>query len=389
MSNMFVVIDFMSIVIIITCVVIMMMMLIEFINVKTQGKLLVLIQKHPSMQIGFAALVGLIPGCIGIFAIVSLYTHRLVTFGSLLAAAITGFGDEAFFMYSFIPEQTLILICILFGIALIAGYSADLLLRKRTRIQPTVTEEDAFAIHEQDCSHTHTGKRARYLFGKVLLSRVWMIFFTILFIVGIATGFLGHNHSVSDAFPLSVQTDTAAVGFFASEEHEHASTDEHTEQTSFSVSKESAVFLLIAFLTLLLLFTVNNHFFEEHILNHVVGKHLLKIFIWIFVIMLFVKLLIFFVDIDAFAYKSWGKIVLLLFALLIALLPESGPNLIILFLFMEGIAPFSVLLANSILQEGHGGLPLIAEKPKHFLWLKLIKGAIALLTAILGLWIGF
>ena len=89
--------------------------------------------------------------------------------------------------------------------------------------------------------------------------------------------------------------------------------------------------------------------------------------------MLIIKITVLFVDVNSLSYQAWGKMILLLFALLIALLPESGPNLIVLFLYIDGIVPFSFLIANSILQEGHGGLPLIAEKSKDFFKLKLIK----------------
>ena len=365
--------DFFSLVLIITFVVVMLMGIIEFFNVKTRGKLLVLVGKYPKMQILAAALLGLIPGCVGIFAVVSLYTHRLITFGALLAAAITSFGDEAFFMISFIPKQTLILVCILFGIAIAAGYIADWFSNRKT-IQ-AIDNEDVFALHQHDNCTTHEHKEHKYIFGKLSLIRVLSIVLTGLFILGILTGFLGHDHSIAEGFSI----------------HNHHSSDcEHTHfESHYSLSGENIVFLLIAFFTFILLLTVSNHFFEEHIWNHVIRKHFLKIFIWVFAIMLLIKAVGFFIDIEAFSYGGWGNFILLFFALLIALLPESGANLIILFLFIDGIVPFSTLIANSIVQEGHGGLPLIAEKPKDFFVLKLIKFVIALGIGLLGLYLGF
>ena len=135
--------------------------------------------------------------------------------------------------------------------------------------------------------------------------------------------------------------------------------------------------------------TMGNHFFEEHIWNHVIRKHFLKIFIWVFAIMLLLKVIGFFIDIDRFSYSEHGKFILLFLALLIALLPESGPNLIILFLFIDGIIPFSTLISNSIVQEGHGGLPLIAEKSKDFFILKIIKFSIGLIIGMLGIFMKF
>jgi hypothetical protein len=360
--------------------VMMMMMLIEFVNVKTKGKLLLLLGKHSGLQIGIAALFGLIPGCVGIFAIVSLYTHRLISFGTLLAAAITSFGDEAFFMISFIPKQTLILICILFVIALIAGYTADLpLFKPKTR--QALPSDDVFELHEQDNCKTATDKASTPIHGKIPLLRIGLIFLIALFITAILTGYVGHNHSFADNF--SLQHPTAVL----TNAPDRSDTIHDHSPVSFSV--ENYIFLLIASLTLILLLMVNNHFFEQHIRKHVIGKHLLKIVIWVFLMMLFIKLVSFFVDINTFTYQSWGRMLLLLFALMIALLPESGPNLIILFLFIDGVVPFSVLLANSILQEGHGGLPLIAENPTDFVRLKLIKGIIAFGVGMAGWWLEF
>ena len=76
------------------------MILIEYVNVKTSGKWILLVKQKHWLQIFLAAFLGWIPGCVGMFAVVSLYTHRLVTFGALLAASIATFGDEAFLMFS-------------------------------------------------------------------------------------------------------------------------------------------------------------------------------------------------------------------------------------------------------------------------------------------------
>ena len=105
--------------IIITFLVIMMMMLIEYFHVKTSGKLFDLMRKNSWTQVLISALIGLIPGCIGGFTIVSLYTHKVVGFGALLAALIASFGDEALLMFSFIPLKATMIAGILFVIAVI------------------------------------------------------------------------------------------------------------------------------------------------------------------------------------------------------------------------------------------------------------------------------
>ena len=56
----------------ITCLVMLMLLLIEFINVSSSGKLLERLRHRPFLQIVISTLLGLTPGCIGGFTIVSL-----------------------------------------------------------------------------------------------------------------------------------------------------------------------------------------------------------------------------------------------------------------------------------------------------------------------------
>jgi hypothetical protein len=52
------------------------------------------------------------------------------------------------------------------------------------------------------------------------------------------------------------------------------------------------------------------------------------------------------------------------------LIPESGPHLIFVTLFAEGLIPFSVLLTSSIVQDGHGMLPLLSYSVKDSVIIK-------------------
>jgi len=51
--------------------------------------------------------------------------------------------------------------------------------------------------------------------------------------------------------------------------------------------------------------------------------------------------------------------------------------------------PLSILLANSIVQDGHGSLPLLAETRKGFFIIKGINIAVGLIVGIAGLMAGF
>ena len=62
---------------------------------------------------------------------------------------------------------------------------------------------------------------------------------------------------------------------------------------------------------------------------------------------------------------------MILLAILIGIIPDSGPHLLFVTLFATGTVPFSVLLASSISQDGHAALPLLAESKRSFVKAKI------------------
>ncbi|MBN2534708.1 MAG: 2Fe-2S iron-sulfur cluster binding domain-containing protein [Spirochaetales bacterium] len=67
---------------------------------------------------------------------------------------------------------------------------------------------------------------------------------------------------------------------------------------------------------------------------------------------------------------------------LVGLIPESGPHLVFVLLFSRSLVPFSVLMASSIVQDGHGMLPLLSYSIKDSILIKIFN-------LIIGLGIGF
>ena len=80
-----------------------------------------------------------------------------------------------------------------------------------------------------------------------------------------------------------------------------------------------------------------------------------------------------------------NQFLILLIAIAIGIIPESGPHIVFITLFVEGIIPFSTLLANSIVQDGHGALPLLAESRRGFFYVKGINLLIGLLIGMAGI----
>jgi hypothetical protein len=71
-------------------------------------------------------------------------------------------------------------------------------------------------------------------------------------------------------------------------------------------------------------------------------------------------------SIDFSAWIEKNLLLVLLIAVLLGVIPESGPHLVFVTLFARGSIPMSILLASSIVQDGHGTLPLLAVSTRAF-----------------------
>ena len=386
----------------ITVLVMVMMLIIEYINVKTRGAWAQLLNKNRYLQVFLAALIGLIPGCLGAFTIVSLYTHGIITLGAIVAAFSTTFGDEAFFMFSYIPQTTIIMSLLLIVIATITGWLTDTFFKRN---QSGKLIDMHFHLHPED---THEAppdsslillKWKNFTFPRFMLSAMLS-----LYIIALTTGHISHHHgpekppTTSENQKITVENSTNhSVKIIAPnqsinviDKHEHAEAEEHQHEHGFEWSSENILFLVLSLITLFIVLTVNDHFLEEHLWAHVIKKHFFKVFAWTFGALLFLAFLNQFVDLEHWIEgNKYAMFLMLLIALLIGIIPESGPHYIFILLFIQGTIPFSILLANSIVQDGHGALPLLADSKRSFVYIKAINITAGLLVGVLGLLAGF
>ncbi len=94
-----------------------------------------------------------------------------------------------------------------------------------------------------------------------------------------------------------------------------------------------------------------------------------------------------FVDVNSLVANN--MLLVLLLAVAIGVIPESGPHLIFVTLFAAGTIPFSILLASSISQDGHGMLLLFAESKRSFLSVKIVNIIVAFVVGGMGYLIGY
>jgi hypothetical protein len=139
-------------------------------------------------------------------------------------------------------------------------------------------------------------------------------------------------------------------------------------------------------ISLFVVTTVPEHFLKEHLWNHIVKVHIPKIFIWTFSALLVIQLAIQHIDLQSLIESN--MLMILVVAVLVGIIPESGPHMIFVTLFFKNQIPFSILLASSIVQDGHGMLPLLAESKRSFIIVKGINVIVGLAVGIILLEIG-
>jgi hypothetical protein len=266
----------------VTLFVLAMMVAVDFINVKTKGKLELILQTgNKWKQYVVSSLLGTAPGCLGSFAGVSLYIHGMISIGAITGLMFATAGDEQFIMLAMIPKTALILFGILFLLGIFAGYLTDFFVKK-------------FCI--QTCTDCE----------------------------------IKQYHPGHEGY---------------------------------------------------------KHYFKEHIWTHIIKGHLIRIFLWTFGALLVVEYAMTFVNLQSIT--SEYKFFLLILAALIGLIPESGPHLIFVMLFAKGLIPFSVLFTSSVVQDGHGMLPMLSYSVKDSMLVKsfnLVFGlSIGLILYLFGL----
>lgn len=321
----------------ITIFVFVMMIFVDYINVLTQGKMSKVMKGGKFRQYVTASSLGSTPGCLGAFMNVSFYVHGFLSFGAIVGGMIATSGDEAFVMLAMFPDKALLLFGILFVLGIISAYFADTIVHI-FKIK-TCQECQLSNIHvEEDCRCLNWQETIGHL-KKISLVRFLFLTLLIIFIFGLISGLIG--------------------------------------PTEWNWVKTT--FVLLLFLATFVVITVPEHYLEEHIWEHIAKKHLLQIFLWSFGALLVVNLGMKFWNLEAFVKTHMFWIILL--ASLISIIPESGPHMIFVMMFAQGLIPFSVLLASSIVQDGHGMLPLLSYTIKDSILIKIFN-------LIIGLGIG-
>ena len=343
--------------------VVMMMMMIESLNISSGGRFFGRLRQSKFGQIVVSALLGWIPGCIGGFASVSLFSHGMISFGALVAMLIATSGDEAFVMLTLFPGKALWISALILVIGIVTGVLIDYVGPKlglkpyalKTCDEMQIHDED---LHEHKHEHAHTQEEKSRKWHFFTWKRILLFIGTGLYIAALATGLLEH-------------------------EHEGGAGDDH----GFNLLSEDWMNMVFAAVSLIMVGVVafgTDHFVEEHLWHHVIARHALKIFAWTFGVLILLGFITEVVDISSWIGENIPLMIVL--ATLIGIIPESGPHLIFVTLFAAGVIPAPVLIASCISQDGHASLPLLAESKGAFIRAKAINCLMALVVGFIAYW---
>ena len=265
----------------ITLLVLAMMILVDYVYVRTRGRLHSAIQGGRWRQYTVTSLLGATPGCLGAFMSVTLYVHGFLSFGAIVGGMIATCGDEAFVMLVMFPKQAVPLFGLLFLLGVLFGWISDWL---------------AKLLHIEPC--------------------------------------------------------------------------EGCELQAYHPGEETAL-----------------HYVKDHVWNHIVRRHIWRVFAWTFFALLFVEIGLRQWELEEFVTTHMGLVLIL--SALIGVIPESGPNLVFVTLFAGGVIPFSVLLTNAIVQDGHGMLPLLSYSVRDSILIKAFNLTFALAIGGTAYFAGF
>ena len=404
--------------VLITGLVLIMMLMIEYCNIGSHGSLFARLKSSGINQVLIGTLLGLVPGCIGGFAAVSLFTHKLLSFGALTAMMIASSGDEAFVMLATMPLKALLLFAILGALAIVTGLVCDRYLFKE---QNFAFCPDGYEIHkEHDSSIASPFRLSSYkdALRRPSRERLLLLAGIALFVVALLSGFAGHDHAGHDhaghdhaGHDHAVHQEAALhqeVALHEEAEHNHELHEEaahnhalhghatHQESLQEIIEERhlstftlhlldeewmNCLFAIMSIVTLLFTATAKEHFIKEHLWHHVIKRHLLSIFLWTLGGLAVCQIGVQYLNIEE--WVSSNMIFVILLAVAVGIIPESGPHLVFVTLYLNGIVPFSVLLANSISQDGHTALPLLASSRKTFLKAKAVNIIIGAVVGIL------
>ncbi|MDC3191230.1 putative manganese transporter [Pseudoalteromonas elyakovii] len=283
--------------------------------------------KSGILEVSFASILGALPGCGGAIIVVTQFTKKQASFGSVVAVLTATMGDAAFLLLATRPLDGLLMMLIGVAVGIISGQIVNTF-HSPDKFQP----DEASEFTEQPQCQPRALKFSRPIWKFTLVPSLIIAFI-------IAT-----NSDLSE-FSQSVNTGVTLFGsimaLFTVVVWSLSSKGSSYKQ----VTSEEAPCTPPSKLTKVLMDT---HFVTA----------------WVVASFMLFEILVNLVGVNLTAWFSEYAYLAPLVAVAIGLLPGCGPQIVVMTLYIQGIIPFSAMAANAISNDGDALFPAIALAPK-------------------------
>ncbi|PAJ73953.1 hypothetical protein CJF42_12915 [Pseudoalteromonas sp. NBT06-2] len=282
----------------------------------------------PGLEVPISALLGALPGCGGAIIVVTQFTKRQASFGSVVAVLTATMGDAAFLLLATRPFDGMIVLSTGLTVGIISGY----IVNKIHSVDYLAPKHNSQSYNQNDIHDTSIKFAGR-------------VFWRIVFIPSLIIALL-----------LAFQYDFNKISLIASEVN--------------ILFGAACALIVVSFWA----FTSKGETYQELTaeddlqnkpsrLNRVMqDTHFVTA--WVVAAFVLYELTMLFLGLDLKTWFMNYAVLAPLIGLLIGLLPGCGPQIVVTTLYIQGVIPFSALMANAISNDGDALFPAIALAPK-------------------------
>jgi hypothetical protein len=362
----------------------LMLLLFGWLEVRTAGGIVRGMRKFRRWQPVFGALLGVSPGCGGAIFMMPLFVNGTVTFGTVVATLLATMGDSSWVIFSRLPGHALVIHGISFTVGVATGYLVDalgigknLLRGRENEAMAAITEQvhrgEACLLpgfeHTEPAGmeavlHSRTHIKPRSLFYRITHNLFWFVWG--LFLAGFVLTFLSQMLQIPAltidgwfGFPLfeifgivgavvCLAWMILAKKFLRDDTYEEDEEKAQNYREMLIHNAEDTAFVVV---------WVTAAYFAFYAFNAWSG-----------------------VDMTALvrAAGAWAVVG----GAVIGLIPGCGPQIVVTTLFIQGMVPFSVLIANVLSQDGDALFPLLSLHKKSAFLATLVTTVPAIIVGL-------
>ncbi|MDP2561801.1 putative manganese transporter [Psychrobium sp. 1_MG-2023] len=303
-------------------------------------------QNFPHFEAPLAAFLGALPGCGGAIIVVTQFTKGQASFGSVVAVLVATMGDAAFLLLATKPIEGVMIMVSGLMVGAVCGYVVNAI-HPENYLQP----DNSKAIPVHTCHAIQDSKRFK------VARTFWRTLLTPSLVLALLIAFQFNFDVISPAIEQYVVWFGAVSAFIVICLWSIASPGQDYQAFACEDDKPDPYSRL------------NKVIQDTHFVTT-----------WVVVAFIFYELCVNLLGLDLRQWFTNYAILAPLIGMAIGLLPGCGPQILVTTLYIQGIVPFSALIANAMSNDGDALFPAIALAPKAALVATLYSSVPALIV---------